>query len=69
MTTLERFNNGEWVDSNELQEALHIDFCECFRRFDFKREAEWWSIAGKTEEERQRNGQKVQCFFRMKEVI
>lgn len=61
------FLNGSWVESEKVQELTGMTFSECFSAFDFSRTAEWWSIVGKTEEERQRNGQKVTCMFRLKE--
>lgn len=39
---------------------------QCFAVFDFCRTAEWWSIAGKTEEERSREGQKITTCFRIR---
>ena len=32
---------------------------QCFAVFDFCRTAEWWSIAGKTEEERSGKGRRL----------
>ena len=61
------FLNGDWMDSEKVQELTGMTFSECLSAFDFSRTAEWWSIVGKTEEERQRNGQKVTCFFKLKE--
>ena len=57
---------GKWVETDKVQEALGMTFQECFKIFDFSRTAEWWSIAGVTEEERSRNGQKVTTMFRVK---
>lgn len=62
----EKFMTGEWVDSEAIQKALGLTFAECFRMFDFARTAVWWSIAGKTAEERARNGQKIVTQFRLK---
>ena len=62
----EKFMAGEWVDSEAIQKALGMTFAECFRMFDFARTAAWWSIVGKTEEERARNGQKIVTQFRLK---
>lgn len=59
---------GEWVDSDKVQKALGMSFNECFSLFDFSRTAEWWSIVGKTEEERAREGQKVVVKFRLKSI-
>lgn len=49
-----------------MQDALGLSFKECFEKFDFLRESEWWSVVGKTKEERQRNGQKISTFFRVR---
>lgn len=57
---------GKWVDTEAVQKALGMSFSECFSLFDFSREASWWSIVGKTEEERARNGQCVITKFRIK---
>ena len=57
---------GLWVDTDKVQEALGMDFSKCFPLFDFSRTAEWWSIVGKTEEERSYNGQKIVTKFRLK---
>ena len=56
----------EWVESDKVQRALGMSFAECFAMFDFARVAEWWSVVGKTPEERARNGQKVTILFRIK---
>lgn len=61
------FLSGDWVDSEKVQEMTGMTFSECIKAFDFSRTAEWWSIVGKTEEERQRNGQCVICKFKLKE--
>lgn len=61
------FLRNEWVDSEKVQEMTGMTFSECFSAFDFSRTAEWWSIIGKTEEERQRNGQCIVTKFRLKE--
>lgn len=61
------FFNHKWVDTSIIQDLLGIDFSTGFKLFDFSRTAEWWSIAGKTEEERNRNGQKITTCFRLKE--
>ena len=66
MTTIMELLSGKWVDSNRVQKALGMDFSECFAMFDFARTAEWWSLVGKTKEERARNGQKVSTYFRVK---
>ena len=64
--TLKSFVLGEWVESEKVQEFLGLSFSECYRLFDIHRTAEWWSIVGKTDEERNREGQKVTCYFRLK---
>lgn len=61
------FLSGDWVESEKVQELTGMTFSECFSAFDFSRTAEWWSVVGETEEERQRNGQKVTNLFRLKE--
>lgn len=61
------FLSGDWVESEKVQELTGMTFSECFSAFDFSRTAEWWSIVGKTEEERQLNGQKITNLFRLKE--
>lgn len=61
------FLSGDWVESEKVQELTGMTFSECFSDFDFSRTAEWWSIVGKTEEERQLNGQKITNLFRLKE--
>lgn len=68
MNNIKAFLNGEWVESDIVQELLRLSFSECFFLFDFARTSEWWSIIGKTEEERKRNGQKVTILFRIKGV-
>lgn len=64
--TVKELLEGKWVDSIKVQEALGMSFTECFFMFEFSRTSEWWSVAGKTEEERARNGQKVTTCFRVK---
>lgn len=61
------FLRNEWVDTEKVQEMTGMTFSECLAVFDFSRTAEWWSIVGKTEEERQRNGQCIITKFRLKE--
>lgn len=61
------FLSGDWVESEKVQELTGMTFSECFSAFDFSRTAEWWSIVGKTKEERQLNGQKITNLFRLKE--
>ena len=61
------FLSGDWVESKKVQELTGMTFSECFSAFDFSRTAEWWSVVGKTEEERQLNGQKITNLFRLKE--
>lgn len=60
-------DNGEWVNTSDVQQALGIDFADGLKRFDFSRTAEWWSVVGKTEEERAYEGQKVTTKFRLKQ--
>ena len=67
--TLKRLLDGEWVETEAVEKALGISFVDGLRRFDFSRTAEWWSIAGKTDEERARNGQKITTCFRLKTCI
>ncbi len=57
---------GEWVDTDIIERALGISFSEGLKRFDFSRTAEWCSIAGKTEEERKKNGQIITTKFCLK---
>lgn len=66
MDVINELLDGKWVDSKKVQDALGLSFKECFSKFDFMRKAEWWSVVGETEEERQRNGQKVSTFFRIR---
>ena len=61
------FLSGDWVESEKVQELTGMTFFECFSAFDFSRTAEWWSVVGKTEEERQLSGQKITNLFRLKE--
>ena len=61
------FLSGDWVEDEKVQELTGMTFSECFSAFDFSRTAEWWSVVGETEEERQRNGQKVTNLFKLKE--
>lgn len=68
MTDIEKFNAGEWVESDVVEKMLDMTFEECMVEFDMARLPEWWSIVGKTEEERQRNGQKITIYFRRKQV-
>ncbi len=63
---LNKFFCGEWVESSELEAATGLSFKECIVNFEHKRECEWWSIAGETPEERAREGQKVDNYFRLK---
>lgn len=66
METVRDLLEGKWVDTDKVQKALGMSFTECFSIFDFSREASWWSIVGKTEEERAREGQCVVTRFRVK---
>ena len=58
--------SGEWVDSDKVQEALKMNFNECLSLFEFSRTAAWWSVVGETDEERSREGQKIEIKFRLK---
>ncbi len=60
--------SGKWVECEKVQRALNLSFEECFSLFEFSRVASWWSVVGKTEEEKQRNGQKVDTYFRIRGV-
>ncbi|AVM69741.1 hypothetical protein C3V36_11120 [Lachnospiraceae bacterium oral taxon 500] len=64
--TLKEFFAGNWVDSDRLQLATGLSFIECYSMFDFSRDAVWWSVAGKTEEERAREGQCITTKFRLR---
>ena len=55
--------SGERVEAESLVAATGWSFKECCKRFALNRGAEWWSIVGKTDEERSRNGQKITCYF------
>ena len=55
--------SGERVEAESLVAATGWSFEQCYKRFELSRVAEWWSIVGKTEEERSRNGQKITCYF------
>ena len=61
-----RFLLGEWCEGEKVQKALGMTFEQCLGTFDISRSAEWWSVVGKTEEERKRNGQKIIVYFRIK---
>lgn len=63
----ERLTNHEWIKDEDLQNVTGLGFCELNRYFDLDRRAEWWSIVGKTEEERRREGQRITCRFRMRQ--
>lgn len=51
------FINGEWIDTENIQTALNIDFSTGMERFDFSRTAEWNPPP--------LNGQKVTTKFRL----
>ena len=55
--------SGERVEAENLVSATGWSFEQCCKRFELNRVAEWWSIVGKTDEERSRNGQKITCYF------
>ena len=63
---IKNFLSGEWVESEKVENLLGMSFDECLRLFDFTRIANWWCFVGKTDEERKRNGQKIDTFFRLK---
>ena len=58
-----KFLSGERVEAESLVAATGWSFEQCYKRFELSRVAEWWSIVGKTDEERNRNGQKITCYF------
>lgn len=60
-----RLLNGERVESETLMDATGWSFEQCCDCFELNRTAEWWSVIGKTDEERMRNGQKIICYFRI----
>lgn len=66
INTLKLLLNGKWVETEKVEKALEITFAEGFRQFNYSRTAEWWSIVGKTDEERAREGQKITTYFRLK---
>ena len=63
---MEELKEGKWVDTDKVQKALGLSFKEAFSMFDFSRTAEWWSVVGKTDEERDRQGQKICKCFKLK---
>ena len=60
--------SGERVEAESLVAATGWSFEQCYKRFELSRIAEWWSIVGKTEEERSRNGQKITSYFRIPQL-
>jgi len=68
VNVMKRLLNGEWVETEDVCEALEMTFTEAFKLFDFNRTAEWWSIVGKTDEERNRDGQCIKTEFRIKQT-
>lgn len=64
--TIEELLQGNWVERHRVEKALDMSYDECWATFDYCRTAAWWSIVGKTEEERSWNGQKVTEYFRVK---
>ena len=62
-------SSGEWVETGLVCDALGITFSEGFRRFDFCRTAEWWSLVGCTEEERSRYGQKLLLILDLRNFL
>jgi len=63
------FFKGEWCDTQAVCDRLNIPFEIAITMFDFSSTVEWWSMIGKTDEERKRNGQKVTTQFRIRNVI
>lgn len=57
--TLRKLLEGQWVDTQDVQEALEISFSEGMRRFDFGRMAKW--------NKPPLNGQRVITKFRLHE--
>lgn len=55
--TLRKLLNGEWVDCQEVQEALDISFSEGLKKFDFGRLAKWNAAP--------LNGQRIIAKFRL----
>jgi hypothetical protein len=55
--TLRKLLNGQWVDTQDVQEALEISFSEGMQMFDFGRIAKWNRAP--------LNGQKVITKFRL----
>lgn len=62
---MKRLLEGEKVLSNDVEYATGWDFSKCCAYLKIYRTAEWWSIVGKTPEERARNGQKIEVYFRI----
>ena len=60
LEVLRKLLNGEWVATQDVEEALGITFREGLKRFDFSRTASWnpWPL----------NGQRIDTFFRLKEL-
>lgn len=55
---MKRLLDGEWVETQEVEDALGIDFSEGMKLFDFGRTAEWNPAP--------LNGQKITTMFRLK---
>ena len=55
---MKRLLDGEWVETQEVEAALGIDFSEGMKLFDFGRTAEWNPAP--------LNGQKITTMFRLK---
>ena len=66
LLTMTRLAKGEWVETEDVCNALDMTFTEAFKLFDFSRTADWWSVVGETEEERAREGQCIKTMFRVK---
>ena len=56
--TMKRFLNGEWVDSQDVQDILCIDFTTGIARYEFCRTAKW--------NKPPLNGQNITTMFRLK---
>lgn len=63
-----KFLSGKRVEAETLVGATGWSFEQCCKRFELNRVAEWWSVVGKTDEERSRNGQKITCYFRLPQL-
>lgn len=55
--------NYFWVPTEYVESVLDLSRSQCMRIFLFARTAEWWSICGKTPDERKRNGQCITTYY------